>query len=229
MKRVYVICEGATEEAFVSNVLRQHYGYPTRWDVKWIPVPVGKARGNPIGGDIRYKDRVKPDLIATLKQDRDCYVTTMFDYYRLGRDFPRDGNPALTPHEKARNIEQAVYRDISESLGNTYNASRFFPYIQMHEFEALLFSAPETFANAIYRSDLAAHFSGILTEFGGNPELINDGLETAPSKRVSACNPDYNKPIEGSLAAGAIGVSKMKEHCAHFAEWLVWLDRILNN
>lgn len=117
MKQVFIICEGFTEKAFVTEILaREILGKPLH------AVFPGKAFNRAQGGDIRYA-RVRPDIIATIKSHKDNYCTTFIDYYALGGDSPRvpAGTPPKTPGEKAALIERAVEADIATELGNSYN------------------------------------------------------------------------------------------------------------
>lgn len=64
----------------------------------------------------------------------------------------------------------------------------------------------------------------IAAEFG-NPELINHGCDTAPSKRIINVYSDYagNKPAIGSMIAHEIGIDKLRQSCAHFNQWIMRL------
>lgn len=67
------------------------------------------------GGVISYQ-RAKHDIIKLLKQDKRAFCTTMFDFYKLPKDFP--GFPLqanLTTEQKARKIEQAFYDEKNKS------------------------------------------------------------------------------------------------------------------
>lgn len=57
-----------------------------------------------------------------------------------------------------------------------------------------------------------------------NPELINDGPETAPSKRIERLIPEYDKVIAGKQIAREIGIETLREKCRHFGEWLSRLE-----
>ena len=221
MLRIYVICEGLTEEAFVRDVLAEYY----HQEMNIQPILIGKVSERGKGGDVRYA-RLRPDLLRLLRQDRGAACTTMVDFYRLGHDFPgfpvRDG---LRTFEKAEIIECSMSDDICRELGTSFDSARFIPYIQMHEFEGLLFSDPEQFARGIYRPDLEAAMKDIRCQFE-TPEDIDDGAETAPSKRVLARYPGYDKVTEGAVAAISIGLDKMRAECPHFAGWLGKLEAL---
>ena len=49
---------------------------------------------------------------------------------------------------------------------------------------------------------------------------------TAPSKRIEALVPGYQKPVMGTLAAQEIGLQTMREACPHFGQWIARLERL---
>jgi hypothetical protein len=61
-----------------------------------------------------------------------------------------------------------------------------------------------------------------------SPELIDDGDETAPSKRIIQEIPEYEgmKVFAGPLVAGKIGLSTLRSKCEHFGEWLGRLEAL---
>jgi hypothetical protein len=95
----------------------------------------------------------------------------------------------------------------------------------MHEFEAMLFSDCDALAGAIQKPSLAASFQSILAEFGC-PEAINDGIETAPSKRILQLAPEFDKLLHGSIAATRTGLDKIRAACPHFNQWLDKLESL---
>ena len=143
----------------------------------------------------------------------------MVDFYGLGIGFP--GTPAAPPLpiEKVRLIEQAVKEDICTEIPDLRPALRFIPYIQLHEFEGLLFSDPSAFAGAIGQPQHAAGWTRIRNQFA-TPEDINGSPDTAPSKRVLSVYPSYSKVLEGKKAAQAVGLDVMKRECPHFRGWV---------
>lgn len=221
MIRVHVVCEGPTEQEFVSSTLAPH-----RSDVlHWFSSLPGKSFQKARGGDIRWSG-VLPDLIRILKQDQGAIVTTMFDYYALALDFPNRRSPTgLTPQERASCVEDGMMKALAKELDG-HQHRRFLPYIQMHEFEALLFSRPDLFARSLYAPDLEPKFQAILGEADGDPEAINDSPLTAPSKRVLALLPGYDKILYGNLAAAEIGLSRMEQSCSHFSTWITRIETL---
>lgn len=50
--------------------------------------------------------------------------------------------------------------------------------------------------------------------------LIDNGRETAPSKRILDVIPDYNKVAAGVDSLKQVGIEKLMAKCSHFAEWV---------
>ena len=96
----------------------------------------------------------------------------------------------------------------------------------MHEFEALLFSNASILADKI-GVDIGK-IEDILDEFG-EPEEIDDGQNTAPSKRLVRFRKDYRKVAMGKTISEAIGISTMREKCPHFNHWLTILEQLGTN
>lgn len=220
MTRVCVIVEGPTEESFVNNVLA-----PVLWprQVYVTPIIIGPAGHK--GGNPKYT-RVKEDVLKQLKQDRSGYCSTMLDFYGLGNDFPGMPLPTnLQSVDKVLRIERAVKADIVAEFPDLRPEVRFLPYLQLHEYEGLLFSDPGAFASGIGQPHLAVDFQRIREPFD-TPEDINDNPNTAPSKQVLRVYASYRKVLDGTLAAGAVGICKMREECPHFRGWLEQLEAL---
>jgi len=220
--RVYVVVEGQTEDSFVSKVLA-----PTLWPCQVYLNPIILGPPGHKGGNPKY-DRVKKDVVNQLKQDRTAYCSTMLDFCGLGSDFPGMPLPAsLQNPDKVLRIERAIKEDIVAELPDLRPDIRFLPYLQLHEYEGLLFSDPVAFATGIEQVHLTQQFQIIRSRFG-TPEDINDDPNTAPSKRVLRAYPAYRKPLDGTLAAQAVGIERMRQECPHFREWLEQLQALQN-
>jgi hypothetical protein len=178
-------------------------------------------------GGIRPWQGVKRDILKHLKEDRAMIVTTMVDYYGLPRDWPgRAIAPSMNSASlKAEHVEAALLADIGEEMGQRFSPRRFVPLVMMHEFEALLFSDPDQFAQGIGRMDLATALHNIRQAFPG-PEEIDDSPENAPSKRIERLFPGYNKVRLGVNAANAIGLTTIRRECPHFNDWLERLEAL---
>ncbi|MFO7447255.1 MAG: DUF4276 family protein, partial [Ignavibacteriaceae bacterium] len=53
-----------------------------------------------------------------------------------------------------------------------------------------------------------------------NPELLNDGDTTAPSKRLASLIPGYKKALHGPLIAEEIGIHTLLNKCPRFKQWV---------
>lgn len=97
------------------------------------------------------------------------------------------------------------------------------PYVQLHEFEGLLFTNPADFewAEDGWNDDVKAQLMAVALAFP-NPEDINDSPETAPSKRILNIFPDgtYSKPEHGPLIAEATGIAAIRAKCPAFNGWI---------
>ncbi len=219
--RVNLIVEGHSEETFVRDMLAPslapHGVYLTARRIETSRTATQASRG----GMTTYA-KARRDLVSWLRQDTSARLTTLFDFYRLPADFPgmESISPRMTPYQKVAHLETALAQDI--------NAPHFIPYIQLHEFEGLLFSDVETIDMVLkpYHSTQLSRLQEIRAGFE-TPELINDGETTAPSKRLLALYPRYNKRLFGPRIAERIGLNRLCAECPHFATWLKKLENLI--
>ena len=206
MIRLAVSVEGETEVDFVNMVLAPHLRSK---GVDPIPIlPHGR------GGNIRV-ERVA-SAMAELFWNFD-YVTSLVDFY----GFMDKDNDA--PCQLERRIDDAV----GQRIRSSWDESRIFAYVQLHEFEALLFSDVHRFS-AVF-DDLPDGALARLLEVRrhfGSPEDINDSSATAPSKRISQLVPGYNKRLHGPDLAAEIGLSVIRSECNRFNRWLARLESL---
>jgi hypothetical protein len=59
-----------------------------------------------------------------------------------------------------------------------------------------------------------------------SPEHIDEGDQTAPSKRIQSVLPEYQKVAAGVVVAEAIGIEAMRRECKHFAAWMEKLESL---
>ena len=205
MIRLAISVEGPTELEFVKSVLANHL---RTQGVEAQPILPDRQ-----GGDIRI-DRLAPEM-ARLVWNFD-YVTSLVDFY----GFKDKGAVSVAGLE--RRINQAVSQRIQQS----WDDSRVFAYVQQHEFEALLFSDVTAFSLLEDVADgTIAELARVRAQFP-TPESINDGFATAPSKRILALIPTYNKRRDGPDLAGAIGLDAIRSECHRFDEWVSRLESL---
>lgn len=224
MKRLHITAEGQTEESFVNRTLKQYLAqYDVYADVRCVLT--SRKRNQEFRGGMTDYAKAKSDIVRWLKEEQknhDAVFTTMFDFYGLPEDFPgyKTSQKERNPYKKVEIIEQALGEDITDI--------RFIPYIQLHEFETLLFTDPQKFEIEYFdKPDGIKRLCQMADEFG-NPELINHGCDTAPSKRIINVYSDYagNKPAIGSMIAHEIGIDKLRQSCAHFNQWIMRLIKL---
>ncbi|WP_081912627.1 DUF4276 family protein [Salegentibacter sp. Hel_I_6] len=212
IRAIYIICEGQSEEEFVNRILRPYFTAHQIYDVR--PILMSTSKGNK-GGDVKY-DRLKYNIDKLLLNERDVLVTTFIDFFRLKSDFPKfeDAQKKLNKIQRVGFLEQA--------LTEAVNSPRFIPYIQLHEFEGLLFAAKDGFE---FLPDLKqANLNRLLLAVAEkeNPEELNDGELTAPSKRLEQLIPgfDKNKPFYGGIIAEINTIDPILNRCTRFSDWV---------
>ena len=211
MKRLYILCEGQTEEEFVSAILNPYlqsvgvYAQPIICTTKRTPTKKYK-------GGVTSFAKVKKELQRLCGEHPNELVTTMFDLYAFPYDTLDLKNIPTDVYEKAEYIEKAITDEIGNCFGNMVFS------LVLHEFEGLLFSDVFAFEN-IADQEAVAVLRGVRTAVP-TPEHINESPETAPSKHIEIVIPDYSKPTDGIDVAEQIGLDKIKNECRHFANWL---------
>lgn len=106
---------------------------------------------------------------------------------------------------------------------------RIFERRRLHQFEALLFSDPDIMQEWLSIDEPSIRkgaFQKILTEFKGNPEMINDSRQTAPSKRILEICTGYDKVLHSEIILEDIGLTQIREKCPHFNSWLTKLEEL---
>lgn len=214
MIRVHVICEGQTEEMFVNEVLAKSFATQ---EIYLIPALIGKPGHK--GGNFPF-ERLLTDIKGRLLNDATAYCTTFFDFYGLPANFPgkQETSQYANHTDKAHCITEAMNTRLQDNLGGEA-MRRFIPYVQMYEFEGLLFSDVNRLAQGFNQPALVEELQAIRAAFG-SPEMINDSPETAPSKRLLSIFDQYDKPLYGSLAALEIGLDNIRRECPLFNAWL---------
>ena len=207
MKTVIIICEGPTEEVFCSNLLSQYLQNSCRIEVRLL------------GGNCNWQ-RIKDMLEKALKQQKNALVTTFFDYYGVKtKKFPNwketVGINKANVRERIEILENGMIEEIDSNL-----RYRFIPYVQLHEFEALLFNNIEVFDDMFeFEQYDRAELLNVFNEFP-DPEMIDQGTETSPSHRLIKIIPAYRKVIQGNAIAEKIGIEQIRQKNKHFNDWI---------
>ena len=219
MIRLNITAEGASEAIFIEEMLRPHlldFG-------KYVEVrKILTNRKQKVRGGMPSFTKIQQDITQWIREQPTAWHTTMIDLYGLKTDFP-----AYVATKDLR-YDMRV-KEIEKQFGERINYWRFIPYIQLHEYEALLFSAPDEMEKwlGLYNDVPKDYFTKIRAQFD-TPEHINDSPHTAPSKRIIALigEKKYDKVDDGILILKEIGLTKIREECPHFNAWLTQLEQL---
>lgn len=225
MARLYLFAEGQTEQTFADTSIKPQLARYGMFMHNPILIAHAKKKGQVHRGGGRKYGPMKNDIMCFLKQEKapDVFFTTMIDLYAIHPDFPGlDESESLRqdPIQRVEFLEKRFAEDIGDA--------RFIPYVQLHEYEAYLFSDPTCFKylDAGRTKEIEA-LQAIANQYP-TPELINDGPQTSPSKRIIALFPDYGKAksVFGSQLAEQIGLQVIRSKCSHFNKWLSRLESL---
>jgi hypothetical protein len=212
MRYLHILCEGQTEEVVARDVMVPYFD-PVSVQVTYSIFTTKRPAGGPAfkGGLSRWP-KLERELRLKLHDSSTTVLTTMFDYYAFPADAPGMADrPRGSPYDRVRHVEAALAKAIG--------SRRFVPNLVLHEIEAWVL------ADCVRLGDLmgdplpAAELARIVHRQGG-PELVNDGPDTAPAKRIMRAYPRYLKPVDGPLVIADAGLDSIRGCCPHADGWL---------
>lgn len=218
MKRLFIYVEGLTEEIFVERMLRSHL---LLHGVKVEPPLPAKKDFDPDGprGGFTNWPAMEADMQDWFAANPDkpgspARFTSILDLYAMPPEVPGyRGRGAANTEADVTAIEAAMKERLNEP--------RFAPYLQRHEFEALLLSHPTALAEVFPSSSeavaaLEASIAGI------PPEDINHGRATHPAARIMNAIPNYyeKKASHAFWVASRMGLDLIRSRCTRFHAWL---------
>lgn len=188
MARLYLFAEGQTELTFADTVLKPHLAEMGVYLHHPVLVAHAKKKGHIYRGGGRKYLAMKNDIQRFLSQEKDddVFFTTMIDLYGIHAGFP-----GLDQAEKLRQVPEKRVEFLEQSFANDICDSRFVPYIQLHEYEAYLFSDPTWFGYFYMHHEAQIAKLKLIADRHATPEMIDDGQHSAPSKRIVEQFPDY--------------------------------------
>ena len=198
MVRVGISVEGQTEEIFIKKVLAP---YLANKNIFITPICMN--------GDVNL-DRVRSEL-KKIANNFD-FLTTFYDFYGFKR---------IEEKETKISLEEKISLSVNEDI-----RKRLIPFVQMYEFEGILFSCPKSFSLVMRQNNIELWAQEVLKDFGGDPEKINNSPQTAPSKRILAVVSKYRKTTHGPMIANEIGIEKIRELCSGFDGWITKLEAL---
>ena len=214
MRRLVFLVEGRSEEQFINQRLIPYLS--EQEGLQGIPMHAQLLMTNRKksirGGNVSFGKFANE--VRNIARKGDVLITTMIDFFRLPADFPG----YTTDSRQVDMVEVAI----REALACDVDPSFFLPYIQLHEFEALLFSSMEGFEAIVDDGKVLSQLEEIVEGYA-NPEDINGGAETAPSKRLSHIF-HYEKVADSLLALSAIPIDTIRAKCPRFDRWVKQLE-----
>ncbi|HAI69401.1 MAG TPA: hypothetical protein DCM38_08195 [Gammaproteobacteria bacterium] len=224
MVKVLMLVEGQTEEKFIKKLLGPHLHHFGVYPVVILLTTKRVKNGTNFKGGIVSYTKIKQHLQQLFNDSSAIAITTLFDYYGLPKDFP--GLKSIIKsdcYQHVESVESAFNADINER--------RFMPYLQLHEFESLLFSSPVSIAAPFedektgqYRQ-LVKALENIRNRFK-TPEEINNRPETCPHRQIENLIPSYRKVFHGVMITSKIGLKTIREECSHFDKWVTQLEAL---
>ena len=224
-RNIYLQClvEGRTEKRFIDEVLAPYLA-PKGVFVGASETTTSSGKIRHKGGDIRFA-RMKREIAIFLKQRPDLYVSTFVDYYGI-REWPgKDRVPSnATTVQIADILNSSAISEMMQEEPMLNCEKRYIPFLAVHEFEALLFSAPDILAREICVPQSSVE--AVLEECG-SPEQINKGIDTAPSKRIVAlAKVPYHKATNGVYIAKLITIDAIRAQCPLFDSWVKKIESL---
>lgn len=222
MRRLYILVEGQTEEAFVKNVPSPHLRLLS---IEAYPIIVATSRDPRTGrkqkGGGHWKQWKRDLRRLMLEQANDAVrFTTLFDLYGLPRDFPGIVETVAIQDSarRADSLQGYLEAEIADR--------RLIAYVQRHEFESLVLASLEQLKPLLDPTEHRNLDDLQRLVVASSPEDLNDGSETAPSKRLEGAIPSYEKTTHGPLAVEAAGINALRAACPRFGGWLNRLEEL---
>jgi len=214
MKRGLALVEGQTEERFVNECLAP-YLLERGLALKPTIVKTKRVMSGPhVKGGVVSFQQVQRDLGHLLHDTHATVITTLLDYYALPAEFPGMADRAGgTARARVEHVEAAWAASVGDS--------RFVPHLVLHELEAWVYACPSRLEPWMFDDDQAIIPAiAAITDAHATPEDIDEGPDTAPSKRLLRVFTAYQKTVHGPIAIAAIGIERIRTACPHFARWL---------
>ncbi len=156
---------------------------------------------------------------------RNVFITTMIDLYK----FPLQGRTVYDQEVKNTNTGAEKKTLLEAKMSERFKFYRFIPYVQLHEFEALLFA--DILKLKMFYTDKQNEINQLaLDTKNKKAEEINDNIETSPSHRIISYLPSFEKQksTAGPTVASLIGLETIRQKCPGFNDWVRKLEGVVN-
>jgi len=211
-----MLVEGQTEEIIARDVLAPHFSSPNVWVTFSIFKTKRPAGGPAMKGGLSRWAKVRQELNLLLGDSSTTVLTTIFDYYAFPDDAPGMADrPQGSPYDRVSHVEQAMLKAVDDR--------RFLPHLVLHEIEAWVLADCGRLSEVMGNSEAADSLLRLVQQEGG-PELVDDGVHTAPSKRIVEAYPRFSKTIDGPLVIADAGLDGIRQSCPHADKWLAEIE-----
>lgn len=211
MRRIAILVEGQSEQAFVDSVLQPALGYNVAYLTAIIVATHRPAAGGKFSGGGRWR-HYRDDLRRLVNQPQWDLVTTLIDFYAFPDDLPVN---CARPHRG----RDCVVRTAS-AMQAEINSQKFLPFVILHELEALVIASGAIQQAPLGDRTLGRQFRALLDEAGGDVEMIDDAPDTSPSKRLQGLVTHYDKIRDGIAILQAADLSEALQYCPGVATWV---------
>jgi Domain of unknown function (DUF4276) len=212
VRHLHILCEGQTEEILAREVIAPSFANTDTRVTQSIFTTKHPAGGPAFKGGLSRWPKLELELRLLLRDSSTTVLTTMFDYYAFPADAPGMADrPHGSPYDRVRHVETALVEAISDR--------RFLPNLILHETEAWVLADCGRLGQMMGDPGPAAKLESVVLQ-EASPELVNDGINTAPSKRIISAYPQYTKTIDGPLVIADVGLDAIKVSCPHANDWL---------
>jgi len=215
MKKVFIYCEGYTEEAFINEILTPYF---MDWNILVAPIicTTKKTKHRSYKGGVSDYNKIKQELTILCHTHKDVHITTMFDYYGMPLNTPGITYQHSNIYKRIETIEEKINTDIG--------IKNFSFHFMIHEFEGILFSSPNSFR--LIADDSVINEIQKIRYAAISPEHINNSAKTAPSKRIEKLIPNYAKVKNGTILSKDMGIYTIMNECKHFRHWIEKIKNI---
>jgi Domain of unknown function (DUF4276) len=220
MQKLHILVEGQTEEVIVNNVIGPYLSSEDLYVTTSILKTKQPAGGRPAHtGGVTSWTKIFREIRLLLGDTSTTLLTTLIDYYGFPHDAPgMAGLPIGSPYARVAHVESA--------LADAVDSRRFLPHLVLHEIEAWVLADCSRLADLLGNSSEAARLAQMVEAESG-PEMVNDGVDTAPSKRIKGIYPKYGKTLYGPLVIADIGLDEIRRRCPHANRWLSAIETAL--
>jgi hypothetical protein len=213
VRHLHILVEGQTEETVARDVIVPYLSSSKTWVSSSIYTTKRPAGGPAFKGGLSRWPKLERELRRLLQDSSTTVLTTMFDYYAFPEDAPGMADrPHGSPHDRVRHVEQALFKEIGDK--------RFLPNLVLHEIEAWVLADCGRLGELMGDAEPATGLHRVVQQESG-PELVDDGVDTAPSKRILNAYPRYTKTSDGPLVIADAGLDLIRQSCPHADQWLM--------